>query len=353
MNDGAFSRRIAVTGGAGFIGSNYLLRVVPQYPQNLFVNIDCLTYAGNLSNLKEIESAPNYRFEKIDICEREALENCFKRYDFTAVIHLAAETHVDRSILGPSPFVNTNIVGTFNLLELARQIANCHDEFRFHHVSTDEVFGPAAAGESFDESHPYRPSSPYAASKAAADHVVQSFHVTYGLDTVISNCSNNYGPYQFPEKLIPLVIHNALVGSPIPVYGDGFQERNWLFVEDHCAALDAVFRHGRTGATYNVGGDYSVRNIELVQRICEVMDGLLGGPSRERLITFVKDRPGHDRRYAINAAKTRQELGWKAKHSLDDGLSKTVQWYLENKKWLDTCTSGEYRKYYERIYSNR
>lgn len=353
MNQSEFTRRIAVTGGAGFIGSNLLLLLVPRYPQYLFANIDCLTYAGNLENLKTIESAPNYRFERVNICDQSALEDCFERNDITAIIHLAAETHVDRSILEPSPFVTTNVVGTFNLLDLARRASDRHADFRFHHVSTDEVFGPTNENESFDELGSYRPSSPYAASKAAADHLVRSYHVTYGLNTVTSNCSNNYGPYQFPEKLIPLTILNAKRGEPLPVYGDGKHVRDWLYVEDHCEALDLVFHRGRSGATYNVAGDAQLENIELVRRLCRVMDEALGGEPRERLIRFVKDRPGHDRRYAINTSLIKSELGWAATHTIADGLRQTVQWYLKNEKWLDQCASGEYRKYYERMYANR
>ncbi len=288
-NDG-FDRRIAVTGGAGFIGSNLLLRLVPKYPRYLFVNVDCLTYAGNLGNLAAIERAENYRFEKVDICDLEALKGCFERHAIDAVIHLAAESHVDRSIVGPGSFINTNIIGTFNLLELARERIEGPRPCRFHHVSTDEVFGSLGAEGYFTEETPYSPNSPYSASKASADHLVRAYHKTYGLDVVTTNCSNNFGPYQFPEKLIPLMIRNAVAGEKLPVYGDGRQIRDWLHVEDHCDALDLVFHRGLTGETYNIGGNTEIENIELVRKICRLLNAKLGGEA-EREVDRVCDRP--------------------------------------------------------------
>ena len=348
-----FERRIIVTGGAGFIGSNLLLLLVPKYPDYLLVNVDCLTYAANLSNLRPIENHPNYVFEHVNICDRSGLKECFDKYAVDAVIHLAAESHVDRSILGPADFIDTNIMGTFNLLELARARMEQKASFRFHHISTDEVFGSLGETGYFTEETPYRPSSPYSASKAAGDHLVGSYHKTYGLNTVTTNCSNNYGPYQFPEKLIPLIIRNAREGLPLPVYGDGKNIRDWLYVEDHCRALDLVFHEGTAGKTYNIGGSNEIENVVLVRRICRLMDERLGGGKREELIEFVKDRPGHDRRYAIDASLIQRELGWKPQHSFDAGLKATVAWYLDNEDWLDNCISGKYLKYYEEMYSNR
>ena len=348
-----FDRRIIVTGGAGFIGSNLLMHLVPKYPDYLLVNIDCLTYAANLSNLKPIENSPNYVFERVNICDRPKLKECFDKYSVDAVIHLAAESHVDRSILGPADFINTNIIGTFNLLELARARMEQNTGFRFHHVSTDEVFGSLGETGLFSEETPYRPNSPYSASKAAGDHLVRSYHKTYGLNTVTTNCSNNYGPYQFPEKLIPLMIRNAREGLPLPVYGDGKNVRDWLYVEDHCRALDLVFHEGVTGRTYNIGGGNEIENIILVRRICRIMDERLGGGKRVDLIEFVKDRPGHDRRYAIDASLIERELGWTPQHGFDAGLQATVAWYLNNEEWLNNCISGKYLKYYEEMYSNR
>ena len=352
-NQKSLKRRIAVTGGAGFIGSNLLLMMVPKYPDYLFVDIDCLTYAGNLSNLQSIAGLPNYVFEKVDITDFPALEACFGKHQINAVIHLAAESHVDRSIVGPAKFIRTNIAGTFYLLELARKISEKGTSFRFHHVSTDEVYGSAKLGEKFSEDSPYRPNSPYAASKAAADHLVRTYHQTYGIDVVTTNCTNNYGPYQFPEKLIPLVINNALNNKPIPIYGDGKHERDWLFVTDHCEALDLVFHNGKSGASYNISADNVIPNIELVKKVCGALDNILGGGPREKLIHFITDRPGHDRRYALDSSKIRKEWGWKTLHKLDDGLGQTVKWYLDNQNWLKRCVNGEYLKYYETIYANR
>jgi dTDP-glucose 4,6-dehydratase len=348
-----YSKRIAVTGGAGFIGSNLLNYIVPLYPDYLFINIDILTYAGNLLNLTGIENNPNYYFEKIDIRDFDQLQRCFDKHQVDSVIHLAAESHVDRSIIGPSEFITTNILGTFNLLELARKKIEAGDKFRFHHVSTDEVFGSLGDNGYFTESTPYNPNSPYSASKASSDHLVRAYHHTYGLDTMTTNCSNNYGPYQFPEKLIPLVIRNAMAGAPIPVYGDGKNIRDWLYVEDHCRAIDLVFHKGKTGETYNIGGKNEVENIRIVKLICRIIDELVGDNNREKLITFVKDRPGHDRRYAIDASYIESELGWQPAFSFEEGLKKTVKWYIDNDKWLNDCISGEYIKYYDRQYAKR
>jgi len=350
---GTFEKRILVTGGCGFIGSNLLLYLVPKYPDYLFVNLDCLTYAGNLASLKEIENAPNYRFEKVDIRDFDSLKKCFKTYDITGIIHLAAESHVDRSITGPAEFISTNINGTFNLLELARMRAADGGEMRFHHVSTDEVFGSLGATGFFTESTPYNPNSPYSASKASGDHLVRAYHQTYGLDVVTTNCSNNYGPYQFPEKLIPLMIRNAQRGEKLPVYGDGKNVRDWLYVEDHCTALDLVFHRGESGKTYNIGGHNEIENIEIVRQICHILDDRLGGEPRERLISFVKDRPGHDRRYAIDAAFIQKELGWQPAVTFEQGIRKTVGWYVDNAGWVEQCVSGEYLKYYEKMYTHR
>jgi dTDP-glucose 4,6-dehydratase len=346
-------RRIAITGGAGFIGSNLLLHLVPRYPDWLWVNIDALTYAGNLLNLEEVSGAENYRFEKIDICDFEALRACFEKHEIDGVIHLAAESHVDRSITGPAAFIQSNIVGTFNLLELAREALAAGRQFRFHHVSTDEVFGSLGQEGYFTEKSPYRPNSPYSASKAAADHLVRSYHKTYGLDAVTTNCSNNYGPYQFPEKLIPLMIRNAIAGKELPVYGDGRQVRDWLYVRDHCRALDLVFNKGESGETYNIGGHNEIENIDLVRTVCRILDELLGGGPREKLIRFVADRPGHDRRYAIDPSYIRDRLGWTPAHTFEKGLRSTVKWYLEHTEWLESCLSGDYLKCYDRMYSNR
>ncbi len=342
-----------MTGGAGFIGSNLLLYLVPKYPGYLFINVDCLTYAGNLANLKPIEDYPNYTFEKINICNLLAMQDCFARYDVNSVIHLAAESHVDRSITGPAEFIQTNVIGTFTLLELARQRAAQTGDFRFHHVSTDEVYGSLSASGFFTESSPYRPNSPYSASKASSDHLVRTYHNTYGLDVVTTNCSNNYGPYQFPEKLIPLMIRNATAGLPLPVYGDGKHVRDWLYVEDHCRALDLVFHSGSSGQTYNIGGHNEIENVKIVRKICRIMDEMLGGEPRERLITFVTDRPGHDRRYAIDASHIQEELGWKPSFTFEEGLRRTVKWYLDNEDWMENCITGQYLQYYEKMYSNR
>ncbi len=348
-----YKRKIAVTGGAGFIGSNFLLMMAPKYQDYLFVNIDCLTYAGNLLNLESISSLPNHKFEKVDITDFPALEKCFAENQIDSVIHLAAESHVDRSIVGPAKFIRTNIAGTFYLLELARKTSERDKSFRFLHVSTDEVYGSAKSGQRFNEESPYHPNSPYAASKAAADHLVRSYFQTYGLDIVITNCTNNFGPYQFPEKLIPLVMNNALTNKAIPVYGDGQNERDWLYIDDHCFALDLVFHRGKAGESYNVSSSSLMTNIELVKRICGILDKKLGGGKREKLIQFVTDRPGHDRRYALDSSKIENELKWKPSNKFETALESTVDWYLQNENWLKSCTSGEYMKYYETMYANR
>ncbi len=348
-----FKRRIAVTGGAGFIGSNLLLYLVPKYPDYLFVNIDSLTYAGNLKNLVSLEDSPSYRFERIDIREREAVTACFERYRIDSVIHLAAESHVDRSIDGPLLFVETNVLGTASLLDAALTRYRADKRFRFLHVSTDEVYGSLGATGYFTETTPFSPNSPYSASKAAADHLVRAYHVTYGLDTVTTNCSNNYGPYQFPEKLIPLMFRNARDRLKLPVYGDGSNVRDWLYVEDHCRALDIVFHKGLSGETYNIGGHNEITNLELVGKICTLLDSIIGGGPREKLIEFVTDRPGHDHRYAIDATKIEKELGWTPDVSFDEGLARTIRWYLDNEEWLEECISGEYQNYYEKMYADR
>lgn len=349
----SYERRIALTGGAGFIGSNLLLYLVPRHPDWLFVNIDCLTYAANPANLSAIETSPNYQFEKVDICNSAALRECFERCSINSVIHLAAESHVDRSIVGPAPFVQTNLIGTFNLLELARNAHSRGVPFRFHHVSTDEVYGSAEETRMFTESDAYRPNSPYAATKAGADHLVRSYHQTYGLDTVVSNSSNNFGPYQFPEKLIPLVIRNAVAGQPIPIYGDGKHRRDWLFVADHCSALETIFMQGRVGESYGVSAGYELENLELVRAICRRLDAHLGGSPREEQILFVADRPGHDRRYALDASKLTSELGWRPSFGFDEALDRTISWYLSNSAWVEKCMSGEYREYYSSMYDHR
>ncbi len=348
-----YRERILGTGGAGFIGSNLLLYLVPRYPDYLFVNVDCLTYAGNLTSLKSVEHCPNYVFEKINICDLPRMSDCFRQYDFNGLIHLAAESHVDRSITGPAAFIQTNVIGTFTLLELARHQQEQKGRFRFLHVSTDEVYGSLGPSGYFTEESPHRPNSPYSASKAAADHLVRSYHHTYGLDTVTTNCSNNYGPYQFPEKLIPLMIRNARAGLELPVYGDGRNVRDWLYVEDHCRALDLVFHQGRSGHTYNIGGNNEIENIALVRAVCRILDEVLGGGPRADLIRFVTDRPGHDRRYAIDASRIKRELGWSPAHTFEDGLRRTVKWYLDNDDWLQSCVTGQYLEYYEKMYANR
>ncbi len=348
-----FEKRILITGGAGFIGSNLLHYMVPQYPDYLFVNLDKLTYAGNLSNLQTIEMAENYIFARGDIADNDMVSELFKVYQFDGLINLAAESHVDRSILGSERFLRTNIIGTHNLLEISRKHSQFKSNFRFHQVSTDEVFGSLGPEGKFTEESCYLPNSPYAASKASADHFVRAYWKSYGLDVVTSNCSNNYGPYQFPEKIIPLMINNALKKEPLPVYGNGENVRDWLFVKDHCKAIDMVFHKGQTGKTYNIGGDNEIRNIDLVKMLCRIIDELNGESGHEELIKFVEDRPGHDLRYAMDYSLIERELGWNPEYDFERGLKETVEWYLDNREWMEKCTSGEYRTYYNSWYKKR
>lgn len=349
-----FDRTILVTGGAGFIGSHLVHRLLKQYPQYRIVNLDKLTYAGNLENLKEVEELPNYVFEKGDIVDADLLRRLFEQYDFDGIIHLAAESHVDRSISNPMSFIETNIVGTVALLNAAKFHWKDFEGKLFYHVSTDEVYGSLGETGFFTETTSYDPRSPYSASKASSDHLVRAYHHTYGLPIVISNCSNNYGPYQFPEKLIPLMINNIKNNKPLPIYGDGKYTRDWLWVGDHAAAIDLIFHEGKIGETYNIGGNNEWKNIELVNLLCRIVDELLGRPegSAEKLITYVKDRPGHDRRYAIDASKLKNELGWEPSIQAEEGLRKTAEWYLENNAWLDHVTSGAYKEYYRKMYSD-
>ncbi len=350
-------KKILITGGAGFIGSHVVRRFVRQYPGYHIVNLDKLTYAGNLLNLRDVENAPNYRFVRGDINDFDFLKTLFLQEKFDGVIHLAAESHVDRSIDNPDAFVRTNVLGTVNLLNAARLLWNGNYEGkRFYHISTDEVYGALGDQGLFTEQTCYDPHSPYSASKAASDHFVRAYGDTYGLPVVLSNCSNNYGPYQFPEKLIPLTIRNIIARQPIPVYGRGLNVRDWLYVEDHAEAIDLIFHRGQTGETYNIGGNNEQRNIDVVEKLCEITDELLGrkpaGHSK-KLIRFVSDRAGHDWRYAIDTSKIKQALGWTPRTSWDEGLRKTVRWYLENTAWLEAVTSGSYRDYYDKMYKNR
>ena len=345
---------ILITGGAGFIGSHVVRLFVNKYPQHTIINLDKLTYAGNLENIKDIDQAPNYKFVKADIRDLEDVRNVFKTHQIEAVIHLAAESHVDRSITDPLVFVTTNVIGTGTLLQVAKE--SWKDNFEgklFYHVSTDEVYGSLGETGFFYEDTPYDPRSPYSASKASSDHLVRAFGHTYGMPIVLSNCSNNYGPYQFPEKLLPLFINNILHNKPLPVYGEGVNVRDWLYVVDHARAIDTIFHKGKHGETYNIGGHNEWRNIDLIHLLIKQTDEKLGrteGTSKA-LITYVKDRAGHDMRYAIDATKIKNELGWVPSLQFEEGLSKTIDWYLGNKEWLESVTSGEYKKYYEKMYS--
>lgn len=350
------NKTIFITGGAGFIGSHVIRLFVNKYPDYKIVNIDALTYAGNLENLRDIENKPNYFFEKINILDTDAIERAFVLHQPDAIIHLAAESHVDRSIVSPLDFVYTNVIGTVNLLNTARHFwKDNFDNKLFYHVSTDEVFGALGDTGFFTEQTKYDPHSPYSASKASSDHFVRAYHDTYGLPVVVSNCSNNYGPNHFPEKLIPLSINNCINKKPLPVYGDGLYTRDWLFVKDHASAIDLIFNKGKRGDTYNIGGFNEWRNIDLVKLLCKLTDEKLKrqpGES-EKLITFVKDRPGHDRRYAIDATKINKELGWRPSVTFEEGLSQTIDWYLQNTDWLKHVTSGSYQNYYEDQYAKR
>lgn len=346
-------KKLLITGGAGFIGSHVVRRMVMRYPDYHIYNLDALTYAGNLENIRDIEKAPNYTFVKGDITDAHFIQNLFIEHQFDGVIHLAAESHVDRSITDPLAFVRTNVIGTMTLLNAAKTIWNSNFEGkRFYHVSTDEVYGSLGETGFFTETTAYDPNSPYSASKASSDHFVRAYGETYGLPYVITNCSNNYGPNHFPEKLIPLCIHNIIEKKPLPIYGDGKYTRDWLYVIDHAIAIDLVFHEGKNHETYNIGGFNEWQNIELVRLLCQIMDRKLGraiGES-ETLITFVKDRPGHDLRYAIDASKINTELGWKPSVTFEEGLEQTVDWFLQNAEWLHNVTSGNYQKYYEQQY---
>ena len=347
-------KTILITGGAGFIGSHVVRLFVNKYQSYRIVNLDKLTYAGNLENLKDIENFENYIFEKGDIIDSNFLKKLFKKYNFDGVIHLAAESHVDRSITNPMEFIMTNVVGTVNLLNICKDSWGSEKNNKlFYHVSTDEVYGSLGKEGFFIESTPYDPKSPYSSSKASSDHFVRSYGNTYGLPYVISNCSNNYGENQFPEKLLPLFINNIRNNKSLPVYGDGMFTRDWLYVVDHARALDLIFHKGRQGETYNIGGFNEWTNIDLIKLLCKVMDKKLGRKkgASESLITYVKDRPGHDKRYAIDASKINSELGWEPSLQFEEGLNKTVDWYMNNQKWLDNVTSGEYQKYYDQQYS--
>jgi len=354
-------KKVLVTGGCGFIGANFVRLVLEERKDWQVINLDKLTYAGNLENLKGVDENPQYHLVKGDICDRDLVERLFDAHKIDTVVHFAAESHVDRSITGPAEFIRTNVSGTFTLIEAARrrwleQVAYDAGSCRFLHVSTDEVYGSLGESGYFTETTCYDPRSPYSASKASSDHLVRSYFHTYGLPVLITNCSNNYGPYQFPEKLIPLVLNNALQGRELPVYGDGGNVRDWLYVQDHCEAIIRVLEKGRPGESYNIGGHNEKKNIEVVELLCDILDqkvGLLAqGKPRQSLITFVKDRLGHDRRYAIDASKIERELGWRPKMTFDSGIDHTVEWYLDNREWMDSVIDGSYREYYARMYGS-
>ncbi|BAQ62339.1 dTDP-glucose 4,6-dehydratase [Geminocystis sp. NIES-3708] len=352
------SKHLLVTGGAGFIGSNFVNYWYENHPQDKIIVLDALTYAGNRQNLINLENNPNFSFIHGDICDRQLVDNLLEKEKITTIAHFAAESHVDRSILTPSAFIQTNVIGTFTLLESFRhywQKKNQPPEYRFLHVSTDEVYGSLDINDPpFTENTPYAPNSPYSASKAGSDHLARAYYHTYKLPTIITNCSNNYGAYHFPEKLIPLMCINILLGKPLPVYGDGQNIRDWLYVQDHCSALDVVLNKGKSGETYNIGGNNEVKNIDLVQLICQIMDEIAPNlpikPSNE-LITYVKDRAGHDHRYAIDSSKLQKELGWKPKATVESGLRKTLQWYVDNPQWWQSLLSADYQKYYQQVYT--
>ncbi|MFK8264187.1 dTDP-glucose 4,6-dehydratase [Capnocytophaga canimorsus] len=350
-------KNILITGGAGFIGSHVVRLFVNKYPDYRIINLDLLTYAGNLKNLKDIEKSPNYEFVKADICDFQAMKQLIESKNISGIIHLAAESHVDRSIKDPFTFAKTNVMGTLSLLQAAREVWNGNwDGKLFYHVSTDEVYGALQMDNTlFTENTKYDPHSPYSASKASSDHFVRAYQDTYGLPTLISNCSNNYGSYQFPEKLIPLFINNIRNNKPLPVYGRGENVRDWLYVEDHARAIDVIFHKGKIGDTYNIGGFNEWKNIDLIRVIIKEVDKQLGRRegSSEKLITFVTDRAGHDLRYAIDATKIKEELGWEPSLQFEEGIQRTVAWYLQNQEWLDTITSGDYQKYYDQMYKNR
>lgn len=351
-----YSKIILITGGAGFIGSHVVRLFVNKYPKYKIINLDKLTYAGNLNNLKDIENKPNYEFIKGDIVDSDFILKLFQNYKFDGVIHLAAESHVDRSIANPMEFIMTNIVGTVNLLNAAKFIWKDNMENKkFYHISTDEVYGSLGDEGFFTETTPYSPNSPYSASKASSDHLVRAYHHTYNLPVVISNCSNNYGANQFPEKLLPLFIHNIKNNKPLPVYGKGENVRDWLFVEDHASAIDIIYHNGKNCETYNIGGNNEWKNIDLIHLLCKIMDKKLNREpgTSVKLITYVKDRAGHDLRYAIDSSKLQRELGWKPSLMFEEGLEKTVDWYLSNEEWLNNVTSGDYQKYYETQYLKR
>lgn len=349
-------KTLLITGGAGFIGSHVVRNFVKKYPNYLIINLDKLTYAGNIKNLIDIENEENYKFIKGDICDEILVNSIFEQYNIDGVIHLAAESHVDRSILDPLTFINTNIIGTFTLLNAAKKHWKETKDKLFYHISTDEVYGSLETNDGyFVETTSYDPRSPYSSSKASSDHFVRAFHHTYGIPVIVSNCSNNYGPFQFPEKLIPLTINNIKQNKPLPIYGKGENVRDWLYVVDHVSAIDTIYHNGKIGETYNIGGNNEWKNIEIVKLLCKLMDEYLDRPlgTSEQLITFVKDRAGHDFRYAIDSSKLKNELNWTPKTDFASGLKLTIEWYLNNQNWLDDIISGEYQNFYEKNYSNR